>query len=357
MHSGGTPIERVLELARWAPSGDNTQPWRFELIDETRCVLHTFDTRQWCVYDLQGHASQLAVGALLETIALAASGEGFRAAFARRPGSPDGAPVIDVELVAQPGVSPDPLRDQIRRRTTQRRPLCRRPLTAEIKQRLEQSLPLRYTVRWIDSTRDKRRMAGLLFRNAHIRLTIPEAYRVHRDIIKWNAQFSEDRIPDQAVGLDVLTLRLMRWAMASWERVNFLNKHLAGTFLPRLQLDYLPALKCAAHFALFAEREPKTIDDFHAGGRALQRLWLTATDADLQFQPELTPVIFADYARREIRFTAIGRALEEAQGLRRELEQLLGGPTARLMFAGRVGYGRPPVSRSLRLPLSRLLKD
>ena len=27
-------IYRIIELARWAPSGDNTQPWRFEIIDE-----------------------------------------------------------------------------------------------------------------------------------------------------------------------------------------------------------------------------------------------------------------------------------------------------------------------------------
>ena len=47
-----TPIERILDLARWAPSGDNTQPWRFEPVDETRFLIHAHDTRDWCVYDL-----------------------------------------------------------------------------------------------------------------------------------------------------------------------------------------------------------------------------------------------------------------------------------------------------------------
>ena len=98
-------------------------------------------------------------------------------------------------------------------------------------------------------------MAKLLVFKRRIRLTIPEAYRVHRDIVEWDAQFSEDRIPDQALGLDPLTLKLMRWAMQRWERV-VLNKYLAGTLLPRLQLDVLPALQCAAHFALVAERAP-----------------------------------------------------------------------------------------------------
>lgn len=79
-----TAIERILDLARWAPSGDNTQPWRFEIVDDRNFIIHAQDTRDWCVYDLEGRASQIAVGALLETIAVAASGEGLSASFERQ---------------------------------------------------------------------------------------------------------------------------------------------------------------------------------------------------------------------------------------------------------------------------------
>ena len=67
-----TLIEKIIENARWAPSGDNMQTWRFESIDEKHFVVHGSDTRDHCVYDLQGHASQLAIGTLLENIAIAA---------------------------------------------------------------------------------------------------------------------------------------------------------------------------------------------------------------------------------------------------------------------------------------------
>ena len=72
-----SPIEQILDTARWAPSGDNTQPWRFEIVSNNRIVVHAFDTRSHCVYDLDGHPSQLSVGALLETIRIAASGFGL----------------------------------------------------------------------------------------------------------------------------------------------------------------------------------------------------------------------------------------------------------------------------------------
>ena len=61
-------VEQILDLARWAPSGDNSQPWRFEILDERRFVIHGHDTRSDCIYDLDGRPSQASLGALIETV-------------------------------------------------------------------------------------------------------------------------------------------------------------------------------------------------------------------------------------------------------------------------------------------------
>ncbi len=42
----------ILDLARWAPSGDNTQPWRFEVRADGTIAIHGFDTRDHVIYDL-----------------------------------------------------------------------------------------------------------------------------------------------------------------------------------------------------------------------------------------------------------------------------------------------------------------
>lgn len=351
-----TPMERVLELARWAPSGDNTQPWRFELTGEDSCVVHGSDTRDWCVYDLQGRASQIAVGALLETISIAAGGEGCRAEFKRREESPENRPEIEVSLVTDAIVKADRLSGFITQRVTQRRPFSTDPLSAADKQRLEACLSEGIRVHWIEGDDAKKRMAKLLFLNARIRLTIPEAYKVHKDIIEWDAKFSKDRIPDQAVGLDPVALKMMKSAMVSWDRVRFLNRYMAGTWMPRIQLDYFPALKCAAHFVLVADTEPKSIDDFLNGGRALQRFWLTATSLGLQFQPEMTPLIFSGYVRNGIEFTEEAAANRDARRLKDLFEGLVGRDTVTNgVFVGRVGYGAEPLARSLRFSLFELL--
>jgi hypothetical protein len=351
-----SPIERVLELARWAPSGDNTQPWRFQATAEDACVVHASDTRNWCVYDLEGRASQIAVGAMLETAAIAASGEGKQAQIRLQPDSPESAPRIDVNLQAAEQAASDPLLPFIKTRVTQRRPFTTEPLLPLDKQKLEGSLPEGYKVVWIEGKSARKKMARLLFLNAHIRLTIPEAYQVHSRIIEWNARYSVDRIPDQAVGLDPVALKLMRWAMKSWQRVRFLNRYLAGTWMPRLQLDWNPGLKCAAHFLIVADEKADSVADFLAAGRALQRFWLTSTSLSLQFQPEMTPLIFSQYVENGTAFTQDQKAQQNAKRLREHLQFLVGGEAnlSRGVFMGRVGYGPAPVSRSTRLPREQL---
>ncbi|HDZ78523.1 MAG TPA: molybdopterin biosynthesis protein MoeY [Gammaproteobacteria bacterium] len=351
-----TVIARILDLARWAPSGDNTQPWRFETTDERHFLILAQDTRDWCVYDLDGRASQTAVGALLETIAIAASGEGLASAFSRKQASPETNPVIEVTLSKLSDPEPDPLLPFIRARVTQRRPLSTTPLTTRQKIIMEESVGASYRIIWIEGWAQKWWMARLLFQNAGIRLTIPEAYEVHKRIIQWDAQYSEDRIPDQAVGLDTVTLKLMRWAMQSWKRVQMMNRYFAGTLMPRIQLDLIPALRCAAHFMIISEKPLESIENYLEGGRALQRFWLTSTSLGLQFQPEMTPLIFSRYHALSENFTQDAHAIRLAGDLASRLSLSVGEKElANAVFMGRLGTGRVPGARSVRRSIKKQL--
>ena len=348
-----TPIEQVLDLACWAPSGDNTQPWRFEITGERSCIVHAFDTRRHCVYDLTGAPSQIAVGAMLETARIAATGIGMRADVVRLD-SGEEQPLFDVRLVEGDARHADPLIPFITKRCTNRRPYSRRPLTAAEKAALQDSVGSAYSLVWLEGPR-RAEVARLLFASANIRLTIPEAYEVHRSVIEWNAQFSETKIPDQAVGLDPIGLALMRWAMKSWERTSFLSRYLGGTLLPRFQLDFLPGLGCAAHVLILAARPPEGIDDYLQAGAAVQRFWLTATRLGLQHQPEMTPLIFAGYSSKQIRFSSDPVAVSSAARIAERLGHLVGATeqVARVVWMGRLGAAPNPTARSLRRSIER----
>ncbi|MBL1264946.1 nitroreductase family protein [Methylomicrobium sp. RS1] len=351
-------IENILDHARWAPSGDNTQPWRFEIIDANHFVVHGHDTRDYCVYDLEGHASQLSIGILLESIAIAASAYNYRAEFQILENRPESHPAIAVALTEDSTIIPDPLFPFLPVRSVQRRRLKTIPLTVEEKDALEKAVGDYYAVHWIESWQGRWQAAQLMFKNGRLRLTLPEAFRTHSSIIEWHVRFSHDKIPDQAIGLDPIAVKIMQWAMKSWERVTFLNTYLAGTILPRLEMDLLPGIFCAAHFSLIAAKKPENLQDYLKAGRALQRFWLTATRLGLQLQPEMTPLIFAGYVREKLAFTQVSKLTIYAEQLSKVFENLLGGKKPECaVFFGRIGQGEVATTRSLRLSVEQLIKS
>lgn len=349
---------RILDIARWAPSGDNTQPWRFEIIDDMHFFIHVTDTRDWCVYDLDGRASQLAAGALLENIAIAASAEQLIAKFkVRENASNTNNFVIEVTLEEVSDLAPHPLLYTITERVTQRRALSGKPLTPVQKKSLEDSVGNDFHVIWLEGKK-KWQMAGMVFRWAQIPFTIPEGYLVHKRVIEFGAQFSNDKIPDQAIGLDPVALFIMKWALKNWERVRILNRYFAGTLIPRIQLNLIPGFCCAAHFLIACKNPLTTIDEYLNAGRSLQCFWLTATHLNLQLQPEMTPIIMSRYTKLSINFTQNADALRLAKNLTDEFMEILGknDDYRENVFMGRIGSGKKPLSRSIRLTVDELLK-
>ena len=346
---------RILDLARWAPSGDNTQPWRIQIIDNAHIAIHGHDTRKHVIYDFDGHASQMAHGALLETLRLAATRFGLKTDWSIRPGCPDDAPIYDVTFQAT-GMQEDPLVRFIETRCVQRRPMRTTPLSAMQKETLATSVGDFYTLQFLESFADRLAVARLLWNNAHLRLTCPEAFQVHRDVIEWNARFSSDRIPDQALGVDPLTARIMKWVMHSWKRVSFFNRYLGGTIAPRVQMDFIPAMGCASHVLIRPQNAPASLQDYVLGGVALQRFWLTASSLGLHLQPEMTPLIFRWYVRAGRPISQLTQINDAAVALSKQFEEITGGDmNAPQIFFCRLGNSKVPRSRSLRKNVEALI--
>lgn len=347
---------RILDLARWAPSGDNTQPWRFEILADDHIAVHGFDTRDDILYDFDGHPSHMAHGALLETLRMAATREGLAADWTRRPGSTDAKPIYDVRLRHSPGLRADELASHIETRCVQRRPLRTTPLDGGQQAALQAAIGSDYTLAVLASPRQRLSVARLLWNNAWLRLRCPEAFEVHRSIIEWGARYSVDRIPEQAVGVDPMTARLMQWVMQSWQRVEFFNRYLGGTILPRLQLDWMPAMACGAHLLMRPRQSPQGLEDHVRAGIAMQRLWLTASALGLQLQPQMTPVIFRWYVQGGRRISTMTEIDRRAILLARDFEALVGAePDAPFAFFCRVGFGASARSRSVRKELGDLM--
>lgn len=356
-----TMAERVLELGRWAPSGDNNQPWRFELLGPEELRVLARDQADWDVYDYNdGQPSWMSFGALLETLRIGATRFGCEARWTYE-GSEGREHRFLVTLERREGVVEDPLARRIISRSVDRRPYRTTPLSAAAKDAIERATGNEFRIDWRESPRQRLACTLVNAMATDIRLRIPEAFAVHQHVIDWADDRSPSGIPAGAVGLDPLTLRLMRWALQDFRRLDFVNRYLAGTAVPRIALDLLPGLRCAAHFLLAPAAgagEARGRETWLAAGAAMQRIWLTADALGLALQPSFAPLVFAHGGRHDVPFTAERGARAKARELARELERLTG-PTAvdDVLFFARIGtpQSRRRATRSVRRPLTELL--
>jgi len=353
-------VERILDAAHWAPSGDNAQPWTFEVQEENRfdvCVR----IEPGNVYEFrQGEPTLISAGTLLANIAVAAPSSGKRARWDYR-GAEGSIHRISVTLEEDSAAAEHPLHAEIQRRSVDRRPYRLRGLGPDDKQALADALGPAFSVIWHESLAARRKIAGLTRLATDIRLRIPETFDIHSRIVDWQRAYSPDAIPSRALGVDAMTQKMMRWTLAKRERTQMANT-MGSPLFAGLQMDFLPGIFSAAYFA-FRFREPRAPGAAGAAqllgaGEAVQRFWLTASKRGLVLQPCLATLAFAHYGQSGEPFTVSQPERRKAQELAQRVVRDLGDLEA-TFFVGRIGFpkGAKLESRSLRLPLVQLVRD
>lgn len=350
-------IEAILADARWAPSGDNAQPWRFEVADDESVVVHLATEAASNPYEYRnGEPSLLSGGMLLENMRIAASSRERAMEWALEGGTDPYQ--VRVRFPPSPGIQPDPLGPYVTVRSVDRRPYRPRPLSPHEKSTLQTALGETLSLRWFETRRERWRLAQLGSRATDIRLRAPETFAVHQQVIDWARPHSPAGLPAGAIGLDRATLVLMRWAMQRWERMHRLNR-LAGTSAASAQLDLVPAMMSSAFFAISAplvEQPDRRVEMLLRTGQDLQRFWLTAAKLGLAIQPGFATLIFADYGAKDIAFTADAVLRAKARALAGAFVRFFGQQPAEFAFLGRIGQPRPrlPKARSTRRTLGEL---
>ena len=353
-------LEEILDIARWAPSGDNAQPWRFRLLDNETVSVSVRDDSYSNIYEYRNaEPTLLSAGMLLESMRIAASAFNRNMNW-RYEDQVNSVHRIIAQFPSRGDMEPDPLYSYLSTRSVNRRPYQIRRLSTEAKDVLTAALGDRLTWTAYERFSDRLRLARLNAIATDIRLSIPETFPIHQRMVDWNRDLSPAGIPAGAIGLDPVTLRIMHWAMQHWSRTKLLNR-LGGTFTAALQMDYLPGLCSAAFFAIrFSqdvhgiERTPALLD---AGAR-IQRFWLTATKLGLVVQPCLATLAFAHYGKTSIPFTVDRGALRSSKKLADLLEHALGVTSDSTIFIGRIGYpAQVSDCRSTRLSLDQLIES
>ena len=349
-------IEAILDYAKWTPSGDNSQPWQFEIKSESEFNFHL--ENEGSVYDFDSKPSIMTIGFFIESFRVAASHFGYNITWSYNRLN-DKKHLVNLHLIKSAEIKEDSLFPFIKIRNTNRNPYTLKPLTAKQKAILEESLGENLKIRWFESFSQRFQLTEISAYATFIRLSIKETCATHQHIVDYKNAYSPDKIPIKALGISPPTQKLMKFQMRSWTRVNLMNKLIGAAIVPQIELSYLPGLVCAAHY-IIEWKNPRSIytsEDFVKVGQNLQRFWLTGTQLGLAMQPNIAPLALSYYAIHNIPFTKNAAMQKKARNLTKMLERITS--VENIVYLGRLGTPMTTFidSRSVRKTLPELLKS
>lgn len=276
-------IRKLLELAVRAPSGDNAQPWRFEISGDT-VSLYNIPERDRSLYNFRQHASYIAHGALIENIEICSGAFGLLPSVTLLPANENSDLTATIRF-SETRPEKNRLHDAVPKRTTNRKSYARKPISDEDKQALLMGLPdsSSISITIVDGQGPIERLARELSVNERIVLENRDMHRFLFQHIRWSAAQEQKLTPGmnadtlELAGLQRAVFRLARhWPLLRLMNVLGLSKKVASE----------NARAYAASGAFIAFRGSGESDQIFLNlGRVLERVWLTATSLGLWAQP------------------------------------------------------------------------
>ena len=361
----GARLTRLLEAATLAPSGGNMQPWQCFYQAGVLYLFH--DPSHPSLLDFQSVAAYLALGAATENLVLQAHAmqlqvhlQTFCPAQARlvaafRFQAADSA--ADNGSAEQEAHICDALVHAIPVRMTNRTIGPRQPINPALLhtlQQIGQTLP-GAQLTWLTSADELTEFAAIAAAAERLRLFNRQGHHDFVQEIRWTA--AEAAATRDGVDLATIDLSLVEQVgmtvAKAWPVVADLKQWGGGGAFAKLTQKTIAAASTVGLLTM----PHYSLADFFAGGRALQRIWLQATEQKLAFQPVAsTTFLFAHLLHGQ----GIGldqAAIAELQSLRQRFVKLFPIVAAQqgeiLLF--RLAVADTPKVRSLRRPVAQVL--
>lgn len=270
-------IQKILEAGVQAPSGSNSQPWRFEVRGDTIDVI-ALPEKDHPILNFRNRGTWIAHGALLENISIASLALGYDARINVFPNTVKPNLVAQISLIHS-APKDEPLHRAIFLRTTNRKPYKISPLIQEQKNEIlsaakEAGGDFRFT--------EDRKEMGILGKavsvNEIVMLENKELHRLFFDELVWNKE--EERKKGSGLYLKTMELQppqqMALRLFKHWPIMNFFNSLGAARMIAR---DNAKTYASSSLIGIIVVED--TDQSFLSAGRAIERIWLAATKLGL----------------------------------------------------------------------------
>jgi hypothetical protein len=339
-------IEEILNYVIWAPSGDNTQPWRFE-INKNEIRVFIVPERDTSLYNYNQNASLVAIGGLIENIKIAAPHYGYVVSSNFFPEEITSNLVATI-LLKKGTQQDDSLYPYIKERVTNRKPYETRPLSNEHKQYILEIIDTvdNISVKLADEPSNIESLANVASVNEKVVLENRQLHHFLFSHITWNEEDDEKKKGFfvktlELKGPQVVAFKLFR----HWPILKLFNKIGASDLVAR---DNAKIYKQSGAFVAIIANDTSPFS-FLKSGMLMQKFWLRATKLALGVQP-LTGVLFLHH-----RITAGDNAglspthitlIENAYSV---FEKIFETKDKKITMMFRLGYADKPSAKCLRL--------
>lgn len=344
-------ITAIVDGARWAPSGDNVQPFSFQWDGKTLFIQEDAG-RSRAFINTGNVASQMALGMCLANIEIAAEQWGWVARW-----TIDDHGTCVAQVTFEPGlVRESPLAAAIRARTVDRRPFRKEAITKTLADKLNEQTENLFGIQFhlLDRPDQINTLARI---NSGFEPFLLGHRRLHHDLFRWirwtghGTQRVQDGMPLSTLGLntlDALSFRLLaRWSIAR------LFNAIGFTRLASLRARRVYSQSAAFGAFTISKTDPIT---YVRVGQQWQMLWLKLASEGWSLQPIMGHSLMALRCREHR-----GEGLTENERKRfewedKDIHDAMGVPQDQIIAClFRIGRSLSPVpARAPRLSLSAL---
>ncbi len=277
-------LQTLVEAAILAPSGDNTQPWRFEIDETQRSITVRLDpTRDPSPMNAGQCMARVAIGCAVENMRQTAERNHWPCQIAYL----DDAAQVTVDQEAQTAGT---ISDAIRNRVSNRRVYSGEPIAVETLANLTAACQTDGPtgVHWITESSQRRTLCELIGRADGILLSAEGPRKAFLEKVRFDQQ--PTAVVDEGLSLGSLELSApQQMAMRMMPRVpNWLLQAAGGKSLFRAAA--LKLAKSASGFCLVTTSATGNRSDYEVG-RVWERAWLALADQSLASQPTMSLLV------------------------------------------------------------------
>lgn len=279
-------IKNILGIAVNAPSGENSQPWRFE-VEGNKIHIFNIPGRSHSLYIFEQKGTLIAHGALIENILITAPVFGYNATIVLLPDDTNYNFVATISLdeALSNKQEDEPLYPYIVKRATNRKSYRRTPLKKEQLEDLEHTAN-EIGEKGIVLIQDPKRMKDVAIAGSVYEQVMFSNRSIHNFFFE-HISWTKKEEAKKKIGLYIKTLELPPFThivlklLRHWAVMSLLNKLGAAKIIAKVNAAKYATASAMAVFTV----KDNSLRDFIVAGRLMQRLWLKITKMGLSAQP------------------------------------------------------------------------